>query len=111
MKVSRETEGPVTILRVSESMVHDELESLENEIRECIQSGRLKIVLDLNAVPFIDSAGLEKLQDLFGEIGKHGGSAQAAALSEVCQDVFLSTRIDAVIPVAATTEDAIRSMT
>lgn len=109
MQIARETEGKVTVLRISDAIVDGSLEVLEEALQECIEMDRLKIVFDMTGVPFIDSVGLEKLQEITMTVGKRAGHAVISGLNDVCRDIFVATRMDSLIPTVKTCEEAIES--
>lgn len=77
---------------------------------ECVNSGLYRVVLDMRQSPFIDSQGLERLQDLVSDLGKRGGDLRLASPNDVCRDIFLATRMDSFVQVADDRESAIRSL-
>ena len=109
MNITRETEGNVTVLRISDAIVDGSLEVLEDAIQECFEMDRLKIILEVTSVPFIDSVGLEKLQEITMTVGKHAGNAVVSGLNDVCRDIFMATRMDSLIPTTKTCEEAIEN--
>ena len=60
MDVNQSQQGPVTVLSVSGPIISDEFGPLDERIIECISSNALKIVIEIEQVPFIDSEGLTR---------------------------------------------------
>ena len=110
MHVSRQFQGSVAVLTIRDSMVEGELDILDRNVRECVEAGAYRLVLDMKAVPAIDSAALERLQDLASDLGKRGGDLRLAALTETCQDIFLATRMDNFLHVSRDRDSAVRSL-
>lgn len=110
MQVSRVKHGDVVVVMLRGPMVADELDLLDVEVRECFEEGLRKMVLDMKEVPFIDSAGLEKILDILADFGKRGGDLCVASLNEVCQDIFIATQLKGLVQVAANTEVAVRNL-
>jgi anti-anti-sigma factor len=110
LQIGKSIQGAVAVLAIKGSMIADDLPMFDEEVQACQQEGILRIVLDLKTTPFIDSAGLERLQDLVSLLGKRGGDLRVACLNDVCRDIFLATRMDGFIQVAASPEEAIRSL-
>ena len=111
MQISKQIQGPVTVLSIRDAIVEEELGVLDDEIQECFEVGCARIVLDIRGVPFIDSAGLERIQKLMTELGRRRGDLRIAAANDVCKDIFLSTRMDSFVQVAEDTDSAVRSLT
>jgi anti-anti-sigma factor len=91
-------------------MVAEELHLLDVEVHDCVESGSTKIVFDMKEVPFIDSAGLERIQDFVTDLGKRGGDLYVAALNDACHDIFLATQMKSFVQVADNVDAALRSL-
>ena len=63
-------------------------------------------VLDLAGVPYIDSAGLGLLMNHYVHCQGKGARMVVAAANSRVLDLFKITRVDAILPFAATAEDA-----
>ena len=100
----------MAILAVHGALIGEEIEALDSRIDECVNNGLFKIVLDLGQTPFIDSAGLERIQSIVSDLGKRRGDLRIAALNEVCQDIFWATRMESFVQVFQDRESAIRSL-
>lgn len=110
MKVSKTFQGTVAILSLKDSFVADEFNQLDATLLDCYNIGMSLFVLDMRNVPFIDSAGLERLQVLVSELGKRGGDLRISSLNEVCKDIFTATRMDSFLQVADDKETVVRSL-
>ena len=110
MKIARSQQGAITILAVSGPMIDEELTELDVTMDSCINSGNVRVVLELREVPFIDSAGLQKIQSIVSDIGRRGGDLRIAALNEVCRDIFAATRMENFVQVAEDRESAVRGL-
>ena len=110
MEVTRSKHGAVAVLSVTGAIIDEDLDTLVAKFGECIDEGRLKVVLDLENVPFIDSAGLERIQDTVSDLGKRGGDLRVSSLNDVCKDIFLVTKTDSLVQVFNDRETAVRSL-
>jgi anti-sigma B factor antagonist len=68
-----------------------------------------KVVLDLSPVRFIDSAGLASILSLVKNL-PDGGELRIAGAQEAVRAVFRLTRLDKVLPLHDTFEDAVAAM-
>jgi anti-anti-sigma factor len=87
-------EGPVTLQNFS---------SLQNEFL------KLQVpvtILDLSNVPHMDSAGLGVILKYYVTAQKRGHKLILAGLNERVLELFKLTRVDSLIPIAATVEQA-----
>jgi len=110
MEVSRTQQGPVATLGLKGPLVDEDLEALDRQIGECTHSGLFRIILDIGGVPFIDSAGLEKIQEIVSEVGLRGGHVCIASPNDVCRDILTATRMDSFVLVFQNRESAFRSL-
>jgi len=109
MKIEQIQHGTVLVLVPGAALVEEEVEEFAKRVRECFQGGNVKVVLQMNNVPFIDSAGLEALLALYGEALGMGGEIKISALTDIGRDILRATRLNNVIEVYDSTPDARRS--
>jgi anti-anti-sigma factor len=93
-KVFRIT-GPITLRN---------LFGLQGELRK---GGVPKIsVLDLSAVPYMDSAGMGAVINYYTHCGNKGGRMIVAGVSKRVLELFKLTKVDTIIPIVASVADA-----
>ena len=109
MKVEQIQQGTVVVLVPEGALIEDESSEFASRVRECFEAGNVKIVLQLNNVPFIDSAGLETLLVLYGEALGLGGELKLSAPTDIGRDILTATRLSNVIELHTSTPDARRS--
>jgi anti-anti-sigma factor len=63
-------------------------------------------IFDLTAVPYMDSAGMGAVINHFVHCQRKGARLIVAGVSPRVMELFKLTRVDSVIPLAATVEDA-----
>jgi anti-sigma B factor antagonist len=74
MTLTERRVGDVTILGLTGRLVYDEGdEELRARVNQLVAEGRLKIVLDLSQVTYIDSCGLGALVGKFVSVRRKGG--------------------------------------
>ena len=110
MEIQRTADAGVAVLAISGPMVEEALETLHEQTHACAELGIFRLVLDLEEVPFIDSKALEAVHDLASDLGKRGGDLRLAAPNEVCQDIFLATRLQNFVHMCDSREIAVRSL-
>lgn len=103
-------QGLVTILSVVGPLIEEELAAVRDEIVKYEDQQPMRLVIDMNGVPFIDSVGLEWLQELPAELARRGGEVRVANLNEICKDIFVATRMGHFLAVSDNTESAVRSL-
>ena len=110
MVITRSHQGTVSILSLQGPMIEEELGVLEREVEASLGSGITRLVLEMRQAPFIDSAGLEKIQALAADLGRRGGDIRVCSLNEVCRDIFLCTRMESLVQVYPDRDTAVRSL-
>jgi anti-anti-sigma factor len=64
------------------------------------------VVMDLSGVPYMDSAGMGLIMNHYVHCQTHGARMVVAAANSRVLDLFKLTRVDTVLPLAATAEAA-----
>ena len=109
MRIEQIQHGTVLVLVPEGALIEEEAGSLAERVRGAFGTGNVKVVLQLNNVPFIDSAGLETLLVLYGEAMALGGELKISAATDIGRDILKATRLNNVIEVYDSTPDARRS--
>lgn len=74
----REHRGTVVLVITGRMTVTECRGDLKNAVRSLVERGHKQIVIDLEAVPFIDSAGLGELVSSYASVKRLGGSLKLA---------------------------------
>ena len=101
--------GHAAILTPHHPITTGHLEELGAGIVTSQRQGITTLIIDMSEVTHLDSKGLEALQDWAIELTEKRFSLRLANPNSVCADVLCATRIESVVDVFATTEDAIRA--
>jgi anti-anti-sigma factor len=80
------------ILTFSGALTHENRAEVERSISDEIRQSRSEVILDLNHVPFMDSAIIELLIDVSQQMASRGGKLKLIRLQEICRDILLVTR-------------------
>ena len=87
-------QGAVDVITGREPLNGETSESVSALISESCATGQPRVVLDLQYVPLIDSAGLEALLDSRDECVRRAGTMHIAAPNRLCRDILRVTGID-----------------
>ncbi len=109
MKIKRHRIGRIVFLSPDEALIGEHLAVLDEQIQQCLDAGEVRVVLDLNAVPYIDSAGLEKLLACADRVRKKGGSLKISNPNPLCNEILEITRMTRYFDITFDLEDAARS--
>lgn len=85
--------GAVWMLTSDQSINADCVADLEQRIEPCFAAGQPKLVLSLQHVPLIDSAGLEWIWNTRHRCDACGGGLELAAPSALCREILVATRL------------------
>lgn len=81
-------QGAVDVVFGGDPLHGDHVERLR-ALLECItEDGQPHVVLDLQGVPLIDSAGLELLLDMHEEYQRLGGTLKLAGVNSLCGEIL-----------------------
>ena len=86
--------------------------STVGELRECLfelAEGSEPLIVDLDQVTFIDSAGLGALVGTSRRAAEHGGSLRAVCTQPQTKKLLWMTGVDRRIPLEASLDDALAS--
>ena len=110
MNIDERVVDGVTILDLKGKMTLGEGdELLRDKINSLIQQGRRKVVLNLEDVPYIDSAGLGEIVRTYTTISRQGGSLKLLNLTKRITDLLSITKLLTVFDTYDSEADAVRS--
>ena len=101
--------GDVTVLTLKGRFVLEELDgSLRGTLDRLIQQGRVKFVLDLGDVTYIDSAGVGFLVSKYVTTQRRGGGIKLARVPPRVAHVLAITRLTPVLEAFDSDAEAVR---
>jgi anti-sigma B factor antagonist len=110
MSITERIVGDVTVLALAGRLVLYEGETaLRDRINELVQAGRLKIVLDLRDVTYIDSAGVGTMIAKYLSVRRKGGDLKLLHLTKRSLRVMTITRLLSVFEAFDNEDDALAS--
>jgi anti-sigma B factor antagonist len=94
MQIEERNVDDVTVLDLKGKMTLGEGdELLKDKINSLVSQGHKKIVLNLEAVPYIDSAGLGEIVRTYTSISRQGGKLKLLNVSKRIQDLLVITKL------------------
>src|SRR5262245_12173053 len=110
MQIEERVVGDVTILDLKGKITLGEGdEALKDKINSLIHQGRKKILLNLEAVPYIDSAGLGEIVRTYTSVSRQGGQLKLVNLTKRITDLLMITKLLTVFETFESEKDALKS--
>jgi anti-sigma B factor antagonist len=110
MQIEERVVEGVTILDLKGKMTLGEGdELLKDKINSLIQQDRKKLVLNLEGVPYIDSAGLGEIVRTYTTVSRQGGKLKLLNLTKRIQDLLAITKLLTVFETYESEPDAVKS--
>ena len=88
MQILSESVGNVTVVRLEGNLDTNTSTDAQNFVNKAIDDGAAKIVVSLEKVDFVSSAGLRVLLVTAKKLGGTGGSLRVCGLNETVTEVF-----------------------
>ena len=108
MQLAFEEMGDVTIVRVKEAkLTYPVLSSFFTEVRQQVEGGARKLVIDLKAVSYIDSASIGCLMDVHRLLQEKAGALRLSGLQPRVETMISMTGVHKIVPLHRDEEDAL----
>jgi anti-sigma B factor antagonist len=110
MQISERVVGDVTILDLNGKITLGEGdELLKDKINSLLNQGQRKLILNLEGVPYIDSAGLGEIVRTYTTVSRQGGRLKLLNLTKRIQDLLSITKLLTVFETFESEEQAVQS--
>ena len=110
MQIDERIVDDVTILDLKGKMTLGEGdELLKDKINSLASQGHKKLVLNLEAVPYIDSAGLGEIVRTYTSISRQGGKLKLLNVSNRIYDLLVITKLVTIFDSYEDEAEAVRS--
>ena len=110
MQIEERVVGEVTILDLKGKITLGEGdEALKDKINSLIHQNRKRILLNLEDVPYIDSAGLGEIVRTYTTVSRQGGQLKLVNLTKRITDLLSITKLLTVFETFDTEPEALKS--
>jgi len=110
MNLTTEHADGVAIVRIRESrLMYPLLSEFSTAVTQLIASGERKVVVDLSAVGYVDSATIGCLMDLYRQVSAAGGSLKLAGVQKRVETMLTMTGAQNFIEVHPDEPSAVKS--
>jgi len=108
MKLAFEDKGDVTVVRVQEAkLTYPVLASFFSDVRQRVEGGARRIVIDLSAVGYLDSASIGCLMDVHRLLQEKGGALRLSGLQPRVETMISMTGVHKIVPLHRDEEEAL----
>lgn len=108
LQISSQSSGGVTILKLSGKLDAQSAPAANDQLKGLIASGKSKIILDLDGLSYISSAGLGILNANQADARKAGGMIRLACVKPQVKDVFDLLKFTLLFPMFASVQEALQ---
>jgi anti-sigma B factor antagonist len=110
MQIDERAVSGVTVLDLKGKITLGEGdEVLRDRISQLLQKGSKKILLNLEGVPYIDSAGLGEVVRTYTTVSRQGGQLKLVNLTKRITDLLMITKLLTVFETFESEQDALKS--
>lgn len=110
MKISTRTVDSVTVVDLQgKLMLGEDTEQFRDQIRELVQSGLKKILLNMGNVGYMDSSGVGELVRAYASVTNQGGQLKLLNLTKKLHDLLMVTKLLTVFEAHENEKQAIES--
>jgi anti-sigma B factor antagonist len=110
LDVTTEALGAVRVVRIAGKLDTNTAEVFDTRMRELLDGGDVRLVLDLAGVSYMSSMGLRSLGTLVKTVKAKSGSLALAAVPPRVKEVLDIVAFTPLFVIAPTVEEAIASM-
>ena len=109
MVIREQQHGAVTILKPEGPIVEAEASDLRTRVEQAMKNHLGRVVLDMSAVPLVDSGGLEALVDVADQVSSSGRWLKLCSANRTLREVLELTGLSAHFEHYEDTGSAVRS--
>ncbi len=110
MKLSYEDHNSISVLKISGELTTDQSDVFRRAVQERFDANVRDVVLDLEYLTLIDSAGLELLLWLVDQAGLHNGQVRLVNPDETVSKILQLTRLDRRFSIHESVESAAKDL-
>ncbi len=110
MKLSYEDHDTITVLTLSGDLSVDQVDAFRRSCQDRLDAGIRHVVLDLEHLTFIDSAGLEALLWVIDVTAERGGQVRVVKPDPTVSKILKISRLDRRFNIHDTIESAAKSL-
>ncbi len=112
MTTTAESYGHAVILNIKGELTEDSLDAFTQVVNHQLESGKdvIDLVLNMENVPFVDSASLEYLLDLQDRLAERLGQVKLVNCDEYVRKILEITRLETVFEICKDVTEAVKAI-
>jgi len=111
MRVQDELRGDIVIVKLKGDMMGEpDTAAFREKIRELLEKGTKKIILDLSGVKWMNSLGLGALISTFTSVKSHDGEMVITNVTKKVESLFMITQLIKIFKHYDTVDEAIAAL-
>ncbi len=88
MKIHEQRQGAVIVLKPEGPLIEADAAALKTKLIDTLGASLGRFVLDMSAIPYVDSKGLEALVEVTEELGRGGQALRMCAANKTVREVL-----------------------
>lgn len=105
-------QGDVAIINLKGKLMGGpETQSIHEKVKELVENGVKKVVIDLGKVKWMNSSGLGALMGAMTTLRNAGGDLKLANVTDKVQSLFMITKLITIFETYNSVEEAVKSFT
>ncbi len=109
LTISKHKEGDVVVVSPEGSIDTHTAPDFEKALKDLLESGQVKVVVDMSGVSYISSAGIGVFMSLIGDFRSKGGDIKAASMSDKVYKVFETVGFTGILDIKNSVEEAVKA--
>jgi anti-sigma B factor antagonist len=110
MSMSERMVGAITLLDLDGQLtLGSSAEGLRDKVRSLLQQGQQQFIVNLAAVPYMDSCGLGELVQAYATVTRQGGALKLLHLTSRLRDLLVITKLATVFDCYDSEDEALAS--
>ncbi|MFW5960025.1 MAG: STAS domain-containing protein [Chitinivibrionales bacterium] len=102
-------ESGVKVVAIENTLREESVNPLKEKLNSFLEDGKSRIVLDMLKADYITSIGLSMIVTVNKKAQMQGGGVKLACISRLMKNLLESTKLDRIISVYDTVDEAIES--
>ena len=109
MEIREENVNDVEILKLEGRLDASSAKDIKEKVDLLTKENRVKLVIDMGGIDFIDSSGLGSLVSALRSVNKLGGDIKISALQDQVRAIFELTRLHRIFAIYDDSDAAVKS--